>query len=61
VGERILRDVLKYRRATYGEEICSTVSDELTADFRQGYSRPNVKRMIWFAETFSDRDVIIAP
>jgi hypothetical protein len=58
VGERIRRDVLKSKRATYGDEICSTLSNELTVEFGNGFSRPNLTRMIRFAEVFPDREVV---
>ena len=60
VGRRIRTEVLKSERATYGDEICSTLSNELTADFGNGFSRPNLTRMIRFAEVFPDRDVVAA-
>src|SRR4051812_14366226 len=60
VGQRIRTDVLKSRRATYGDEICSTLSNELAVEFGHGYSRPNLTRMIRFAEVFPDREVVVA-
>jgi DUF1016 N-terminal domain len=59
VGQRIRSDVLKSRRATYGDEICSTLSNELAVEFGNGYSRPNLTRMIRFAEVFPDREVVV--
>src|SRR4051794_13907029 len=58
VGHRIRTDVLRERRAGYGEEILSTLSKELTADFGKGYSWPNLSRMLRFAEIFPDRDIV---
>ena len=55
VGQRIRTDVLKSKRATYGDEICSTPSNELAVEFGNGYSRPNLTRMIRFTEVFRDR------
>jgi len=59
VGQRIRSDVLKSRRATYGDEICSTLSNELAVEFGNGYSRPNLTRMIRFAEVFPNREVVV--
>jgi hypothetical protein len=58
VGERIRRETLREQRAAYGEQIVSTVSRQLTADYGQGFSRPNLFRMIRFAETFPDRQIV---
>jgi predicted nuclease of restriction endonuclease-like (RecB) superfamily len=60
VGHRIRTDVLKSKRAGYGDEICSTLSNELAVEFGNGYSRPNLTRMIRFAEVFPDREVVMA-
>lgn len=38
IGQRIRTEVLKEKRASYGEEICSTLSNKLVADFGEGYS-----------------------
>ena len=40
VGERILTDVLRSKRGTYGEEIVATVSRQLTADYGRGFAEP---------------------
>lgn len=48
VGHRIRTEVLKSKRAAYGEEICSTLSNELKAEFGGGFSRPTLTRMLRF-------------
>jgi hypothetical protein len=58
IGQRIRTDILKEERAGYGEEIVSTLSNELTAEFGSGYSRPNLFRMIRLAEVFPDREIV---
>ena len=60
VGQRIREDVLEYKRAAYGQEILSTVSKELIAEFGRGYSVPNLSRMIRLAELFPDRNLVAA-
>jgi predicted nuclease of restriction endonuclease-like (RecB) superfamily len=60
VGQRIRTEVLKSRRAAYGAEICSTLSNELAAEFGTGFSRPNLTRMLRFAEVFPDRQIVAA-
>jgi hypothetical protein len=58
IGQRIRTEVLKARRAGYGEEICSTLSNELASEFGTGFSRPNLTRMIRFAEVFPEREIV---
>lgn len=48
VGTRIRTEVLKEQRAEYAEEICSTLSSQLAAEFGNGFSRQNLNRMIRF-------------
>jgi predicted nuclease of restriction endonuclease-like (RecB) superfamily len=58
VGHRIRADILDEQRAGYGEEIVSTLSKELTNEFGDGFSRPNLFRMIRFAEVFPDQQIV---
>jgi predicted nuclease of restriction endonuclease-like (RecB) superfamily len=60
VGHRIRTEILNKKRAGYGEEIPSTLSKELTADFGKGYSWPNLSRMVRLAELFADREVVVS-
>ena len=55
VGQRIRQDILKEKRAEYGEEIVPTVSAQLVPEFGEGFSKRNLFRMIRFAEVFPDR------
>jgi predicted nuclease of restriction endonuclease-like (RecB) superfamily len=58
VGTRVRTEVLEGARAEYGKEILSTLSKELVADFGNGYSVPNLSRMLRFAEVFTDRQTV---
>lgn len=58
IGKRIQREVLNDERAEYGKEILATLSQELTADFGQGYSYSALTRMVMFAEVFSEQEVV---
>ncbi len=60
VGERIRRDVLKEKRAEYGEEIVSTLSAQLVPDFGAGFALRNLRRMIQFSEVFPDPKIVSA-
>jgi len=58
VGKRIRQDILKEKRAGYGEQIVATLSRQLVIEFGNGYSRPNLFRMIRFAEVFADEEIV---
>jgi len=60
VGNRIRQDILKEKRAEYGEQIVSAVSRELAAEFGQGFSEKNLRHMIRFAEGFPDEEIVSA-
>ncbi len=58
IGQRIHKDILGQTRAEYGEQIVSTLSGQLTADFGHGYSRTNLFNMVRFAEMFPDLPIV---
>jgi len=58
IGQRIRQDILKEKRAEYGEQIVATLSKQLVVEFGNGYSRPNLFRMIRFAEVFPDEQIV---
>ncbi len=58
VGKRIRQDILKEKRAGYGEQIVATLSTQLTEEFGEGWSRYNLSRMIRFAETFPNEEIV---
>jgi predicted nuclease of restriction endonuclease-like (RecB) superfamily len=58
VGQRIRRDILKEKRAEYGEQIVPTLSAQLIGDFGNGFSARNLFRMIRFAEVFPEGEIV---
>lgn len=58
VGTRIRTEVLNEQRAGYGEEILSTLSKELVAEYGQGFSVPNLSRMTRFAGLFPEPEIV---
>jgi predicted nuclease of restriction endonuclease-like (RecB) superfamily len=58
IGQRIRIELLREKRAEYGEEIVATVSQQLTAEFGNGFSRFSLSRMIQFAEAFPDEKIV---
>lgn len=57
IGNRIRSEILKSQRADYGDEIVSTLSNQLTAEFGNGYSQPNISRMVRFSEAFPEAQI----
>jgi predicted nuclease of restriction endonuclease-like (RecB) superfamily len=60
IGTRIRQDILKERRAGYGERIVQTLSALLTAEYGRGYSEKSLRHMLRFAEVFPDQEIVSA-
>ena len=58
VGQRIRKDILKEKRASYGAQIFSTLSRKLVVEFGNGFSQQNLFRMVRFAEVFSEEQIV---
>jgi hypothetical protein len=60
VGRRIPAEVLRQNRTRDGEQIISTLPNELAAEVGTGFSEPNPSRMMRFAQVFPDRQIVAA-
>jgi predicted nuclease of restriction endonuclease-like (RecB) superfamily len=60
VGKRINEAVLKEKRAEYGKQIVSTLSRQLVVEYGNSYSEKNLRRMMQFADTFPDREIVVS-
>ncbi|MCC6811260.1 MAG: DUF1016 family protein [Deltaproteobacteria bacterium] len=58
VGARIRQHVLKEQRAEYGAEIVATLGRQLETKFGRGFGEKNLRRMVQFAETFPDAEIV---
>jgi len=58
IGDRIHREILGSQRADYGEEIVTTLSRELTADFGRGWGARHLRLCIRFAQTYPDPSIV---
>jgi predicted nuclease of restriction endonuclease-like (RecB) superfamily len=58
IGHRIRTDILKDKRAEYGEKILHALSAKLTAEFGRGYGQRNLARMVQLAEVFPDPKIL---
>jgi hypothetical protein len=58
IGHRIRTEILQEKRADYGEEVIPTLAIQLTEEFGNGFSRPNLFRMLRIAEVFPDHQIV---
>ena len=59
VGNRINQDVLQNKRADYAKQIVSTVSTQLKERYGNNFELRNLRRMMQFAEQFTDLQIIV--
>jgi hypothetical protein len=55
VGRRVRQDILKEKRAEYGEKIVHALSAQLVAEFGYGFAVRDLFNMIRFAEAFPEK------
>jgi predicted nuclease of restriction endonuclease-like (RecB) superfamily len=58
VGQRIRVDILKQKRADYGEQIVHALSAQLATEFGRGFTEKSLRRMLQFAEVFPDAQIV---
>ena len=58
IGRLIDVEVLKEGRAGYDQEIVATLSPQLTKRFGRGFNKSSLYRMIKFAQTFPDSEIV---
>ncbi len=59
VGMKILTHNLKNKRAEYGKQTVVTVSRELVAKYGRNYEEKNLRRMIQFAQKYTDVENVV--
>lgn len=60
IGRRIHQDVLKEKRAEYGQKIVAALGRQLETEFGRGFTVKNLWRMVQFAEAFPDEQIVAA-
>jgi predicted nuclease of restriction endonuclease-like (RecB) superfamily len=60
IGQRLRKDILREKRAAYGQDIVAALSKGLTGEFGQGFSVPNLSRMMALAEAFPEEKILSA-
>ncbi len=60
IGGRIRKEILKEKRAEYGEQILPTLSAKLVPEYGEGFGERNLSRMVQFAAVFPEKKTIVA-
>lgn len=60
IGQRINDEILKNKRAEYAKQIVSTLSTQLKSQYGKNFEIRNLRRMIQFAEQFTDMETILS-
>ena len=60
IGHRINNGVLENKRADYGKQIVSALSTQLMEKYGRSFEARNLRRMMQFAEQFSDFEIVSA-
>ncbi|MBK8453258.1 MAG: DUF1016 family protein [Thiofilum sp.] len=59
VGRRINAEVLHGERAEYGKQVVVSLAQELVALYGKSFEANNLRRMMQFAETFPDIEIVV--
>jgi predicted nuclease of restriction endonuclease-like (RecB) superfamily len=59
IGDRINQNILQNKRADYGKLIVVTLSRQLTEKYGRNFEEKNLRRMLQFAEQFSDEQIVV--
>ena len=60
IGKRINADVLNNKRAGYGRQIVPQLATQLTGRYGRSFDEKNLRRMLQFAEQFSDEEIVVS-
>ncbi|MBN8441070.1 MAG: DUF1016 family protein [Thauera sp.] len=60
VGQRIHSEILVGDRAEYGKEVVASLAVSLVREYGRGFTEKNLRRMIQFAETFPDEQIVVS-
>lgn len=58
IGQRVRKDILKEKRAEYGEQVVASLAKQLEVEFGRGFGRRNLFRMVRFAEVFPNPKIV---
>ena len=58
IGRALKIEILKDKRATYGDEVVKKVSHKLSLEYGRGYSKANLSRMINLYNYFENKQIV---
>lgn len=58
IGQLVNGEILRHRRAEYGQKIVSTLSTQLVISYGRSFEVRNLRRMMQFAEQFPDFEIV---
>ena len=58
IGRALKIEILKAKRATYGDEVVKKVSKKLSLEYGRGYSKANLSRMINLYNYFENKQIV---
>lgn len=58
IGKKINTEILKDQRAEYGKQIVATLSQQLTMEYGDGWSKRHLHHCLRFAEIFPDNKIV---
>ncbi len=59
VGKRINESILQGERAEYGKQVVESLAQELILLYGKSFEAKNLRRMMQFAEVFSDFEIVV--
>ena len=60
MGHRINADILQNQRASYGQEVVSSLAKALSLEFGKGWSEKHLRHCLRAAETFQNKEIFYA-
>jgi predicted nuclease of restriction endonuclease-like (RecB) superfamily len=58
IGQRLATEVLGGERAQYGAQLMDRLGERLAQEFGRGFEAKNLRRMVQFAQTFADGEIV---
>jgi len=60
IGRRINEEILRGRRAAYGQKVITSLATKLTVDYGRAFSEKNLRRMMQFADVYPDEQIVVS-
>lgn len=58
IGKRIKQEILKDKRAKYGQEVVKSLAKELSSEYGKGFTYTSLIRMVQFYESFLSEQIV---